>query len=188
LFAGGSSWSEIIPLLQTRGLTATSVRNSLTTLDEAVAACRGVLDRQDGPTVLAEHSFSGMIVTETGIHPKVSALAYVAARAPDAGEDDTSLAARFPAPPASERIVFHGDEGQVTEDASLRDFVDDLSAAGARVLFAVQQPFQRALRSGRMSQAGRRSRPSFSRCLYGGSNDQSSSSAPHGGPDGSHNS
>src|SRR5688572_21419564 len=51
LFADGSSWSEVIPRLQARGLNVTSVQNPLTTLEEAVAACRKVLDRQDGPTV-----------------------------------------------------------------------------------------------------------------------------------------
>src|SRR5271166_3029386 len=53
--------------------------------------------RQDGPTVLAGHSFSGMIVTDAGVHPNVSAIVYVAARAPDAGEDYTTLAKAIPA-------------------------------------------------------------------------------------------
>ena len=161
LFADGSSWSEVIPLLQARGLNVTSVQNPLTTLEEAVAACRKVLDRQDGPTVLAGHSFSGMIVTEAGVHPKVSALVYVAARAPDAGEDYTALAARFPAPPASAGIVYDGDEGRLSEEAFLRDFAGDLPAAKARALFAVQEPFQKALLAGRTSQAAWRSKPSF---------------------------
>src|SRR5580658_8839742 len=87
LFADGSSWSEVIPLLQAAGLNVTSVQNPLTTLPEAVASAVRVLTRQDGPTVLVGHSFSGMIVTEAGMHPNVSALVYVAARAPDAGED-----------------------------------------------------------------------------------------------------
>lgn len=161
LFADGSSWSEVIPLLQARGLDVTSVQNPLTTLDEAVAACRKVLERQDGPTVLAGHSFSGMIVTEAGVHPNVSALVYVAARAPDAGEDYAALASRFPAPPASAGIVYDGDEGRLTEEAFLRDFAGDLPAAKARALFAVQQPFRRALLAGRTSQAAWRSKPSF---------------------------
>jgi pimeloyl-ACP methyl ester carboxylesterase len=98
LFADGSSWLEAIPHLQSAGLNVTSVQNPLTTLDEAVASCRRVLDRQNGPTVLAGHSFSGMIVTEAGAHPNVTSLVYVAARAPDAGEDYAALAKRFPAP------------------------------------------------------------------------------------------
>lgn len=161
LFADGSSWSEVIPLLQERGLNVTSVQNPLTTLEEAVAACRKVLDRQDGNTVLAGHSFSGMIVTEAGVHPNVSALVYVAARAPDAGEDYGALAKRFPTPPASAGIVYDGDEGRLTEQAFLRDFAGDLPEARARALFAVQQPFQKALLAGRTSQAAWRTKPSF---------------------------
>src|SRR6202023_1589705 len=91
LFADGSSWSEVIARLQPKGLRVTSVQNPLTTLAEAVAAAQRVLAVQQGPTVLVGHSFSGMIVTEAGVDPKVSALVYVAARAPDAGEDYTAL-------------------------------------------------------------------------------------------------
>src|ERR1044072_8964470 len=83
LFADGSCWVDVIGRLQEAGLNVTSVQNPLTTLPEAVAAAKRVLDRQDGPTVLVGHSFSGMIVTEAGVHPNVSALVYVAARAPD---------------------------------------------------------------------------------------------------------
>ena len=81
LFADGSSWLEVIPRLQAAGLNVTSVQNPLTTLPEAVHAALRVLGRQNGPTVLAGHSFSGMIVTEAGVHPNVSALVYLAARA-----------------------------------------------------------------------------------------------------------
>ena len=95
LFADGSCWSEVIARLQAAGLNATAVQNPLTTLPEAVASVQRVLARQDGPTVLVGHSFAGMIVTEAGTDPKVSALVYVAARAPDAGEDYTALAKTF---------------------------------------------------------------------------------------------
>ena len=122
LFADGSSWSEVIARLQAAGLNATSVQNPLTTLPDAVASAERVLARQDGPTVLVGHSFSGMIVTEAGVHPNVSTLVYVAARAPDAGEDYAALAKTYPAPPASAGIVFDGDEGRLSEEAFLRDF------------------------------------------------------------------
>lgn len=161
LFADGSCWSEVIPRLQAAGLNVTSVQNSLTTLDEATAAALRVLARQDGATVLAGHSFSGMIVTQAGVDRKVSALVYVAARAPDAGEDYAALAAKFPTPPASAGIVYDGDEGRLTEEAFLRDFAGDIPAAKARVLYAVQQPFHKALLTGRTTEAAWRSKPSF---------------------------
>src|SRR6195256_215378 len=161
LFADGSCWSEVIARLQTAGLNVTSVQNPLTTLPEAVASAERVLARQDGPTVLVGHSFSGMIVTEAGVHPNVSALVYVAARAPDAGEDYAALAKTFPTPPASAGIVFDGDEGRLGEAAFLRDFAGDLPATKAKVLYAVQQPFQKALLAGKTTQAAWRSKPSF---------------------------
>ena len=161
LFADGSCWIEVIPQLQAAGLNVTSVQNPLTTLPDAVASAVRVLNRQDGPTVLVGHSFSGMIVTEAGVHPKVSALVYVAARAPDAGEDYTALAKRFPTPPASAGIVFDGDEGRLTEAAFLRDFAGDVSPARARVLYAVQEPFDKALLAGCTTHAAWRSKPSY---------------------------
>ena len=161
LFADGSSWSEVIPRLQAAGLNVTSVQNPLTTLEDAVAETRRVLARQDGPTVLVGHSFAGMIVTEAGVDPKVSALVYVAARAPDAAEDYTALAKKFPTPPASAGVVFDGDEGRLTEAAFLRDFAGDLPEARARVLYAVQQPFHKSLLTGKTTQAAWRSKPTF---------------------------
>jgi pimeloyl-ACP methyl ester carboxylesterase len=161
LFADGSSWSEVIARLQAAGLNATAVQNPLTTLPEAVASAQRVLDRQDGPTVLVGHSFSGMIVTEAGVHPTVSALVYVAARAPDAGEDYAALAKRFPTPPASAGVLFDGDEGRLSETAFLRDFGGDLPEAKAKVLYAVQEPFQKALLTGKTTHAAWRMKPSF---------------------------
>ena len=161
LFADGSCWSEVIARLQAAGLNATAVQNPLTTLEAAVDSAKRVLARQDGPTVLVGHSFSGMIVSEAGLDPKVSALVYVAARAPDAGEDYAALAKTFPTPPASAGIVFDGDEGRLSEEAFLRDFAGDLPAARAKVLYAVQEPFHKALLAGRTSVAAWRSKPTF---------------------------
>src|SRR6201981_1184408 len=161
LFADGSCWTEVIARLQAAGLNATSVQNPLTTLPEAVASAERVLARQDGPTVLVGHSFSGMIVTEAGVHPNVSALVYVAARAPDAGEDYTALAKTYPTPPATAGIVFDGDEGRLSEEAFLRDFAGDLPEAKARVLYAVQEPFHKALLTGKTTHAAWRSKPSY---------------------------
>jgi pimeloyl-ACP methyl ester carboxylesterase len=161
LFADGSSWSEVIPRLQAAGLSVTSVQNPLTALPEAVDAALRVLERQNGPTVLAGHSFSGMIVTDAGMHQNVSALVHVAARAPDAGEDYTALAKNFPMPPASAGIIFDGDEGRLSEEAFLSDFAGDLPEAKARALFAVQWPFNRALLTGKTTHAAWRSKPSW---------------------------
>jgi len=75
----------MIARLQATGLNATAVQNPLTSLAEAVASPERASERQDGPTVLVWHSFAGMIITEVGVHPNVSALVHVSARVADAG-------------------------------------------------------------------------------------------------------
>jgi pimeloyl-ACP methyl ester carboxylesterase len=161
LFADGSCWSEVIARLQPKGLQVTAVQNPLTSLQAAVDATRRVLAVQQGPTVLVAHSFAGMIVTEAGIDPKVSAVVYVAARAPDAGEDYTALAKQYPTPPATAGIVWSDDEGRLSEEAFLRDFAGDLPADKARVLYAVQAPFKRTLLADKTSHAAWRTKPSW---------------------------
>ena len=90
--------------------------NPLTTLPEAVASLSRARPAE-WPDCVCGAFVLGMIVTEAGVHPNVSALVYVAARAPDAGEDYTALAKTFKTPPASAGIVFDGDEGRLSEAA-----------------------------------------------------------------------
>src|ERR1700719_3184728 len=138
LYADGSSWIDVIHYLQSAGLNVTAVQNPLTSLADDVAATRRALAAQDGPTVLVGHSFAGTIISEAGNDPKVSALVYVAARAPDAGEDFAALAAKFPKPPASAGVVRADGFFWLSEDAFIKDFAGDLAPARARALFAVQ--------------------------------------------------
>jgi pimeloyl-ACP methyl ester carboxylesterase len=161
LFADGSCWSDVISRLQANSLRATAVQNPLTSLQDAAAAVRQVLAWQKGPTVLVAHSFGGMILTEVGADPGVSALVYVAARAPEAGEDYTALAAHYPAPPASAGIVWSDGWGRLSEEAFLRDFAADIPAERARVLYATQAPFKKTLLSDRTTQTAWKSRPSW---------------------------
>src|SRR5258708_37798724 len=78
LFADGSSWSNIIPRLQEKGINCTTVQNPLTSLQEASHAARRALALQPGPPGVAGPPFSGMIVPQVGVDPQVAALVYVA--------------------------------------------------------------------------------------------------------------
>ena len=71
------------------------------------------------------------------------------------------MAKTYPTPPATAGIIFDGDEGRLSEETFLRDFAGDLPAAKAKVLYAVQEPFQKALLTGKTTQAAWRSKPSF---------------------------
>src|SRR5205814_5818087 len=106
--ADGSSWSEVISRLQSAGMHVTAVQNPLTSLADSAAATRRALALQDGPTVLVAHSWGGTVISETGVDAKVTALVYVAARAPDAGEAFVALSGKFPTMPVRGKNVLLG--------------------------------------------------------------------------------
>jgi len=160
-YADGSSWSEVIPLLQQAGLNVTAVQNPLMSLEDDCNYTRRALALQDGPTVLVAHSYGGEVITQTGVDPKVSALVYCAARGPDANEDYTALAKQFPAPPASAGLIHQNGYLRLSEEAFLRDFAGDVPTARARALFAVQAPVTDTLFTAKVTEAAWREKPSF---------------------------
>src|SRR6202142_3594375 len=99
-WADGSSWSKLIPLLQSKGLHVVCVQNPLTSFADDVAATKRIIDAQDGPVLLVGHSYGGAVITEAGNNPKVAGLVYVAAFAPEVGETLGGMAAGYPTPPA----------------------------------------------------------------------------------------
>src|ERR1700683_681999 len=135
-WADGSSWAEVIPRLQAAGLKVTAVQNPLTTLADSVAETRRVLAQQDGPTVLVAHSWGGTVLSEAGPDPKVSALVYVAARAPDAGEDFVALSGKFPAGPVRAGIQKHDGFTTISEEAFLKSFANGVEPKLVKVVYA----------------------------------------------------
>ena len=160
-YADGSCWSEVIERLQRAGLNITAVQNPLTSLADDVAATRRVLALQDGPTVLVGHSWGGTVITEAGMDPVVSSLVYVAARAPEVGEDFAALAARFPAPPVSGSLVKSGGFARLSEEAFLKDFASGLGNTKARVLYAAQGCIAETLFASKTKEAAWKTKPSW---------------------------
>jgi pimeloyl-ACP methyl ester carboxylesterase len=160
-WADGSSWAQVIPYLQKAGLHVTAVQNPLTSLDEDVAATRRVLAQQDGPTVLVGHSYAGSVISQAGDDAKVTALVYVAARAPDAGEDFVALAAKFPAGRVRAGVQTHAGYSVIGEKAFLDDFANGVPATLAHTLYAVQQPIAADLFAGRTTVAAWQNKPSW---------------------------
>jgi len=160
-WADGSSWSAVIERLQAAGMHVTAVQNPLTSLADSVAATRRVLALQDGPAVLAGHSWSGTVISEAGADPKVTALVYVAARAPDAGEDFVALSAKFPTMPVRAGVVTQDGFTTIDETHFLNYFANGVAPATARVLFAVQQPTAASLFGDRTTVAAWRTKPSY---------------------------
>jgi pimeloyl-ACP methyl ester carboxylesterase len=160
-WADGSSWSEVIPLLQAAGLKVTAVQNPLTSLQDSVAATRRALALQDGPTVLVAHSWGGTVLSETGTDPTVTALVYVAARAPDAGEDFVALSGKFPAGAVRAGVQEHDGFTRLSEDSFLKYFANGVARKKAAVLYAVQEPTAASLFGERTTVAAWHSKPSF---------------------------
>src|SRR6195256_318389 len=154
-WADGSSWSEVIVRLQAAGLHVTAVQNPLTSLADSVAATRRALALQDGPTVLVAHSWGGTVISETGTDPKVTALVYVAARAPDAGEDFVALSGKFPTMPVRAGVKEHDGFTYLSEEAFLRYFANGIPREKAQVLYAEQEPTAASLFGGRAPAAPR---------------------------------
>ena len=160
-YADGSCWSEVIRRLQAAGVTATAVQNPLSSLADDVAATRRILARHATPTILVGHSYGGTVITEAGADPHVVGLVYVAARAPDAGEDYAALTKTFPTPPANAGLVYRNGFGSLTKHAFLHDFANGVDRSRARLLYAVQGHVSATLFGDRTTTAAWRSKPSW---------------------------
>jgi len=91
-----SGWKPVYDILTREGFHVSMVQEPETSFADDVTAAKRVLDLQDGPTLLVGHSYGGSIITEVGVHPKVAGLVYVAAHAPDVGEDESALGKKTP--------------------------------------------------------------------------------------------
>ena len=145
-FAQPSSWDKVAKILRHKGFHVTEVANPLTSLDDDVAATKAVLDAQDGPTVLVGHSWAGVVIGEAGDNPKVSALVYIAAFAPDTGESLAALTKNGPTPPGM-AAIHPDDKGFLTVDPVQFPtvFAGDVPLAEAKIMAAHQLPLNGAV-------------------------------------------
>jgi pimeloyl-ACP methyl ester carboxylesterase len=95
-FVDGSGWEGVYRILRRSGHQVAIVQNPTLSLADDVAVTRRVLDQQPGDVVLVGHSYGGAVITEAGNHPKVAALVYITAFAPDGGESVNTLIADPP--------------------------------------------------------------------------------------------
>ena len=141
-WAEGSSWSGVIERLQAAGYDVRAPQFPLTSLADDVARLRQVLTFQDGPTIVAGHSYGGQIMTALGTDaPNVVGLVYIAAFGLDEGESLGALLAQGPVSPALAH-TFTDQRGFVwlSEEDFVGHFAADVDRRQARVMWAVQQP------------------------------------------------
>ncbi|MDQ1118026.1 MULTISPECIES: alpha/beta hydrolase [Pseudoxanthomonas] len=140
-WADASSWRAVIARLLRAQLNVVAVQNPTTSLADDVAATRRTLQAIDGPVVLVGHSWGGTVITEAGKDPKVRALVYVAAFAPDTGESTGDQVGQHPPPPGLGGVVPFGDGFLKMGEASwIANVAQDLPEEEARTLAVVQTP------------------------------------------------
>src|SRR5438874_4751645 len=141
-WADGSCWSGVIERLQAGGYHVTAPQFPLTALADDVARLRQVLDLQDGPTIVAGHSYGGQVMTALGPDaPNVAGLVYIAAFGLDQGESLGGLLSQGPPTPALAHLVTDTQGfGWLSEDDFVNHFAADVDPVKAKVMYAVQQP------------------------------------------------
>jgi pimeloyl-ACP methyl ester carboxylesterase len=141
-WADGSCWSAVIERLQSEGYNVTAPQFPMTSLVDNVARLRQVLTLQNGPTIVAGHSYGGQIITALGTDaPNVVGLVYIAAFGLDEGESIGALLAQGPITPALAHLIIDKQGfAWLPEDDFLNYFAADVDPVKAKVMYAVQQP------------------------------------------------
>ena len=161
-FVDGSGWQGVYSRLKKDGYNVSVVQNPTISLEGDVAATKHILDAQSEPVILVGHSYGGVVVTETGTHPQVAGLVYVAAFVPDKGESVETLIAN-PPPRASVPPILPPQEGFLFLDREKfhSSFAGDVSDEEAAFMADSQVPWGLDALGGTISDPAWRSKPSW---------------------------
>jgi pimeloyl-ACP methyl ester carboxylesterase len=161
-FEDGSAWQRVIVGLQREHYNVVAAQLPLSSLADDVQATRRVVDAQTGPVVLVGHSWGGAVITDAAAgNPRVKALVYVAAFAPDAHEVVTAYGEKYPSRLNSARRP--DSAGYLTVDpAKFQElFAADVPAAEAQVAAATQKPMSAKAFGDAVDQAAWKSIPAY---------------------------
>jgi len=158
-FVDGSGWEGVYTILKKDGYPASIVQNPTISLADDVAATRRIVDAQNGPVILVGHSYGGVVVTEAGNHPKVVALVYIAAFAPDTGESGI----KDPPPGAPVPPILPPQDGYLFLDKAKfhAAFAADVEAEKAAFMADSQVPWGVGALSGAISEPAWKTKPSW---------------------------
>src|ERR1700758_3729656 len=161
-FVDGSGWEGVYGILKKAGYNVSIVQNPTISLEDDVAVTKRTLAAQDGPTILVGHSYGGAVITEAGNHPKVSALVYITAFAPDKGESVGSLI-KDPPPGAPVPPILPPQDGFLFLDKAKfpASFAGDVAAEKGQFMADSQVPWGLAALSGKISEPAWRTKPSW---------------------------
>ncbi len=161
-FVDGSGWEGVYQILKEDGYAVSIVQNPTLSLAGDVAATKRVIDAQSEPVILVGHSYGGAVITEAGNHPKVAALVYVAAFAPDRGESVNTL---IKDPPAGAPVppILPPQEGYLALDKVkfAASFAGDVAKDKAAFMADSQVPWGVEALAGTISEPAWRNKPSW---------------------------
>jgi pimeloyl-ACP methyl ester carboxylesterase len=160
-FVDGSGWKGVYKILTRDGYPVSIVQNPTVSLADDVAVTRRVIAAQSGPVILVGHSYGGAVISEAGNDPKVAALVFITAFAPDKGESVQTLIGN-PPPGAGPPIVPLPDGFLVLDRSKFAAaFAADVNADEAAFMAASQVPAGVGSLSGVVTTPAWRSKPSF---------------------------
>lgn len=150
-FADSSSWNGVIERLQAKGYTVVAAPNELRSVASDAAAVHSLIKSIHGPVVLVGHSYGGSVISEAASElDNVKALVYVAAFAPDVGENAGALAGRFPGSSLGQALapavpLADGGKDLYIQQGKFRaQFAADVPAAQAVLMAVGQRPITEA--------------------------------------------
>ncbi|PBB96781.1 alpha/beta hydrolase [Mesorhizobium sp. WSM3862] len=145
-FADSSSWNRVVAILEKDGYTVVAAANPLRSVKSDADSVRSLLKTITTPVVLVGHSYGGMVISDAAHNQaNVKALVYVAAFAPESGENAGALDGKFPGSllgPALMPVPLSGGghDLYVQQDKFRDAFAPDLPEAAAKLAAATQRP------------------------------------------------
>jgi len=160
-FVDGSGWEGVYHQLKKDGFEVIVVQNPTISLADDVAVTKRAIAIAKGDVVLVGHSYGGVVVSEAGNDPKVKALVYITAFAPDKGESVASLIAN-PAPGAPAPPILPPVDGFLFLDREkfASSFAADVQPELAAFMGNSQVPWGMEAMQGAVSEPAWRSKPS----------------------------
>jgi len=164
-FADGSTWQDVVPLLQRDGYKVIAVQNSLAMLAEDVATTKRVIDAETrkGRTVVAVgHSYGGAVITGAAAgNANVKALVFIAAFAPDANEPVGVFNDRYPSDLGAALVPDAAGFLYIDVAKYHGVFAGDLPTRQTRVMAVAQKPVHGAIFAQSVPHAAWRTIPSW---------------------------
>ena len=141
----GSSWSKVIPILQSAGHKVIAVQLPLHSLADDVATVKRAIDFIGGPVILVGHSYGGFVITNAAYNnPNVKGLVYIAAVAPNEGQSLSNFVdiKKFP---KDLLMLDSGGYAYINPAMFAGAVAQDVNPTEANIMAAVQKPFSTSI-------------------------------------------